>query len=26
VLRVTAKHVEENPEGVTSWVRRAMNR
>ena len=24
ILRVTSKHLEENPEGVVEWVRRAL--
>lgn len=26
VLRITSKHIEENPRGVAAWVRRALNR
>jgi very-short-patch-repair endonuclease len=26
ILRVTSKHLEEDPEGVTAWVRRALSR
>lgn len=26
VLRITSKHIEEDPEAVTTWVRRALNR
>lgn len=26
VLRITSKHLEQDPDGVVTWVRRALNR